>query len=44
VLEALHVESGQWDVERVESRGRRGRTPDGDEVDLSDSVVRLRRR
>ena len=44
VLEALDVEPGQWDVERVESRGRRGRTPDGDEVDLSDSVVRLRRR
>ena len=44
VLDSLEVDPAEWEVERLASRPRRGRTPDGDEVDVSDSVVRLRRR
>jgi SAM-dependent methyltransferase len=44
VLDSLGIDPDEWEVERLASRPRRGRTPDGDEVDVSDSVVRLRRR
>jgi SAM-dependent methyltransferase len=43
VLDALGVDLDAWTVERLESRPRRVERPDGDEVDVSDSVVRLRR-
>jgi hypothetical protein len=44
VLDSLGIESDAWAVERLASRPRRGRHPDGTDVDVSDSVVRLRRR
>jgi SAM-dependent methyltransferase len=43
VLGALGVDPADWVVERLESRPRRARDPQGVEVDVSDSVVRLRR-
>ena len=43
VLESLAVDRSAWTVERLASRPRRAKTPDGVEVDVSDSVVRLRR-
>lgn len=43
VLESLAVDRSAWTVERLTSRPRRAKTPDGVEVDVSDSVVRLRR-
>ena len=33
----------EWTVERLTSRPRTAKRPDGDEVDVTDSVVRLRR-
>jgi 2-polyprenyl-3-methyl-5-hydroxy-6-metoxy-1,4-benzoquinol methylase len=44
VLDSLAVERAKWTVERLDSRPRRATRPDGTEVDVSDSVVRLRRR
>jgi SAM-dependent methyltransferase len=44
VLESLGIAAGAWDVERLGSRPRTAETPDGDEVEVTDSVVRLRRR
>lgn len=43
VLDSLGIDPDQWVVERLESRPRRARDPEGVEVDVSDSVVRLRR-
>jgi SAM-dependent methyltransferase len=43
VLDALGIDRAEWTVERLGSRGRRAKTPDGVEVDVTDSVVRLRR-
>jgi SAM-dependent methyltransferase len=40
VLESLGIDPSEWIVERLESRPRRAKRPDGD---VSDSVVRLRR-
>ncbi len=44
VLESLAVAAGAWDVEGLRSRPRTAKTPDGDQVEVTDSVVRLRRR
>ncbi len=44
VLDALALDLDAWEVERLGSRPRRAKTPDGEEVDVTDSVVRLRRR
>jgi SAM-dependent methyltransferase len=44
VLDSLDLDRAEWDVERVESRSRRVTRPDVGEVDVSDSVVRVRRR
>jgi SAM-dependent methyltransferase len=44
VLDSLAVDRAGWTVERLDSRPRRATRPDGTEVDVSDSVVRLRRR
>ena len=41
VLDALGIDRDEWTVERLGSRGRRAKTPDGVEVDVTDSVVRL---
>jgi 2-polyprenyl-3-methyl-5-hydroxy-6-metoxy-1,4-benzoquinol methylase len=43
VLESLPIDPAEWIVERVESRPRRTTDPEGIEVDVSDSVVRVRR-
>ena len=43
VLESLAIDPTEWIVERVESRPRRTTDPEGVEVDVSDSVVRVRR-
>lgn len=43
VLESRAIDPRAWEVERLASRPRRVTRPDGDEVDVSDSVVRLRR-
>jgi SAM-dependent methyltransferase len=43
VLDSLDIDPHAWTVERLDSRRRRVKRPDGDEVDVSDSVVRLRR-
>jgi 2-polyprenyl-3-methyl-5-hydroxy-6-metoxy-1,4-benzoquinol methylase len=43
VLESLAIDPSAWTVERLGSRPRSAKTPDGDEVDVTDSVVRLRR-
>jgi SAM-dependent methyltransferase len=43
VLDSLDIDPHAWTVERLDSRPRRVKRPDGDEVDVSDSVVRLRR-
>jgi SAM-dependent methyltransferase len=43
VLDSLGIDPGGWIVERVESRPRRTTNPEGVEVDVSDSVVRVRR-
>ncbi len=43
VLESLGTDPADWVVENVRSQPRRQRGPDGDEVDVSDSIVRLRR-
>jgi SAM-dependent methyltransferase len=43
VLESLGVDLDQWEIERLDSRPRRAKRPDG-EIDVTDSVVRLRRR
>jgi SAM-dependent methyltransferase len=44
VLDSLQIDPEAWTVERLASRPRRAKHPDGTEVDVSDSVVRLRRR
>jgi SAM-dependent methyltransferase len=44
VRDSLAVDRVGWTVERLDSRPRRVTRPDGTEVDVSDSVVRLRRR
>jgi 2-polyprenyl-3-methyl-5-hydroxy-6-metoxy-1,4-benzoquinol methylase len=44
VLDSLALEPAAWTVERLDSRPRRATRPDGTEVDVRDSVVRLRRR
>ena len=44
VLESLALDGDAWDEQRLASRPRRATTPDGVEVDVTDSVVRLRRR
>jgi SAM-dependent methyltransferase len=44
VLESLALDGDAWEVQRLASRPRRATTPDGAEVDVTDSVVRLRRR
>src|SRR4051812_18413422 len=44
VLESLAIDASAWDVERLGSRPRTAKNPDGDEVSVTDSVVRLRRR
>ena len=44
VLGSLALADDAWDVQRLASRPRRATTPDGVEVDVTDSVVRLRRR
>jgi len=43
VVESLAVDLDEWEVERLDSRPRRAKRPDG-EFDVTDSVVRLRRR
>jgi SAM-dependent methyltransferase len=43
VLDSLGTDPDQWEVEQVASRPRRATGPDGVEVDVTDSVVRLRR-
>jgi 2-polyprenyl-3-methyl-5-hydroxy-6-metoxy-1,4-benzoquinol methylase len=43
VLESLAIDPVAWTIERLGSRPRRAKTPDGVEVDVDDSVVRLRR-
>jgi len=43
VLDALAIDRAEWEVEQLTSRPRRTTAPDGAEVDVSDSVVRLRR-
>ena len=43
VLESLEIDPAEWIVEQLTSRPRRTTAPDGVEVDVSDSVVRLRR-
>jgi len=43
VLESLGIDRYEWTVERLASRPRRATAPDGTEVDVTDSVVRLRR-
>jgi 2-polyprenyl-3-methyl-5-hydroxy-6-metoxy-1,4-benzoquinol methylase len=43
VLDSLAVDPAEWTVERLGSRPRRAKTPDGVEVDVRDSVVRVRR-
>jgi SAM-dependent methyltransferase len=43
VLDSLAIDPDAWVVERLTSRPRRATTPDGVEVDVSDSVVRARR-
>jgi SAM-dependent methyltransferase len=43
VLESLAIDPAVWTVERAESRPRRTKRPEGGEVDVSDSVVRVRR-
>ena len=44
VLDSLGIAPDAWKVERLTSRPRRAKHPDGTEVDVSDSVVRVRRR
>jgi SAM-dependent methyltransferase len=44
VLDSLALALDAWEVERLASRPRRAKRPDGSEVDVSDSVVRVRRR
>jgi SAM-dependent methyltransferase len=44
VLDSLAIDPTAWEVVRLTSRPRRAKAPDGDEVDVSDSVVRLQRR
>ena len=43
VLDSLEIDPAEWMVEQLTSRPRRTTAPDGGEVDVSDSVVRLRR-
>ncbi len=43
VLDSLGIDLAEWTVEQLTSRPRRTTAPDGTEVDVSDSVVRLRR-
>jgi len=43
VLDSLGIDPVEWDVEQLASRPRRAKTPDGVEVEVSDSVVRLQR-
>jgi SAM-dependent methyltransferase len=43
VLDSLGIDPDRWVLERLDSRPRRAKNPEGVEVDLSDSVVRLRR-
>ena len=44
VLDSLGIDPVEWEVVRLGSRPRRAKTPDGAEVDVTDSVVRLHRR
>ena len=44
VLESLAIDPAAWTIERLGSRPRTAKTPDGDPVEVTDSVVRLRRR
>jgi SAM-dependent methyltransferase len=44
VLGSLGIDPDAWEVQRLTSRPRRAKHPDGTEVDVSDSVVRVRRR
>jgi SAM-dependent methyltransferase len=44
VLESLALDGDAWEVQRLDSRPRRATNPEGAEVDVTDSVVRLRRR
>ena len=44
VLDSLGIDPDAWEVQRLTSRPRRAKHPDGTEVDVSDSVVRVRRR
>jgi SAM-dependent methyltransferase len=43
VLDSLGIEPDRWVVQALASRPRRTKNPDGVEVDVSDSVVRVRR-
>jgi SAM-dependent methyltransferase len=43
VLDSLGIDPADWVVERLESRPRTAKSPEGVEVPVSDSVVRLRR-
>ena len=43
VLDSLALDADGWTVERLDSRPRRATTPDGVEVEVTDSVVRMRR-
>jgi SAM-dependent methyltransferase len=43
VAESLGIDSEHWVVEQLDSRPRRTKNPEGVDVDVSDSVVRLRR-
>lgn len=43
VLESLAIDPDEWDVETLASRPRRARHRDGEEYDVRDTVVRLRR-
>ncbi len=43
VLDSLAIDRDEWVVEQLTSRPRRTTSPEGVEVDVSDSVVRLRR-
>jgi SAM-dependent methyltransferase len=44
VLESLGIDQAAWDVVKLESRPRRAKHRDGEEFDVTDSVVRVRRR
>jgi len=44
VLASLGIDADAWIVERLASRPRAARGPDGEDAEVTDSIVRLRRR